>query len=450
MKSNIFREYDIRGIVGEELSESTVSIVARAIGTFFRQNGALRIAVGRDMRLSSEPFSQLLTQGLNESGCDVVDIGMVPTPLLYYAVHTKPVDGGVMITGSHNPANHNGFKICLRKEAIYGPQIAEILAIAESGEFASGSGKCTRTDILDDYCSDIISRLKMGGRRIRAVIDGGNGMGCITALPVYDRLGVETIPLFPEPDGNFPNHHPDPTVPENLQALISAVAEKKADLGIAFDGDGDRIGVVDDRGRIIWGDELMIVLSRAVLSEIPGASIIAEVKCSQKLFDDIERQGGKPIMWKAGHSLIKAKMKETGAVLAGEMSGHIFFADRFFGFDDANYAGGRILELLSHTDKSFSSLFADIPHTVSTPEIRVPCPDDKKFEVVSRIADYFSGNYKVITIDGARVIFDDGWGLVRASNTQAILVLRFEAVDESSLWRIREEIERKLAELLDN
>lgn len=448
MKANIFREYDIRGIVGEELTEETVSVISRAIGTFFRRNGAARIAIGRDMRRSSDLFADLLAGGLNDAGCDVLDIGMVPTPVLYYAAHTKSVDGGVMITGSHNPADHNGFKICLGTNAIYGRQIGEIGDIAASGDFISGSGTRTQIDILGEYCEEIAARLSLGGRKIKAVVDAGNGMGGVTALPIYERLGVEVIPLFPEPDGHFPNHHPDPTVPENLQPLASAVEDNNADLGIAFDGDGDRIGVVDETGRTIWGDELMIVLARAVLSERPGATIIGEVKCSQNLFDDIRRHGGKALMWKAGHSLIKAKMKETGAALAGEMSGHIFFADRFYGFDDAAYAGGRILEILSKTDKPFSALFADIPQTFSTPEIRIACRDDKKFEIVNRIAEFYKSNYEVITIDGARINFPNGWGLVRPSNTQAILVLRFEADSPEHLSEIQRNVEAKVSEMI--
>lgn len=448
MNRNIFREYDIRGIVGADLTDETVSRLARAIGTFFRKNGAVRIAIGRDMRISSEPFAEILCRGLAESGCEVVDIGMVPTPVLYHTVYTKPVDGGVMITGSHNPGDHNGFKICLGRQALFGPQIQEIRALAESGKFAEGNGQIVRRAVIDDYLDDLAAKLKPGPRKIRVVVDAGSGMGGVTALPLYRRLGFVVIPLFEQPDGHFPYHHPDPTVPENLKDLIIAVKQNAADIGIAFDGDGDRIGVVDENGRIIWGDELMIALSRKILAGSPGATIIAEVKCSQKLFDDIAAKGGNPIMWKAGHSLIKAKMHETGAALAGEMSGHIFFADRFYGFDDATYAGGRILEILSSTDAAFSDLFADIPKTVSTPEIRVPCPDERKFEVVEKIAEIFKHNYEVITIDGARIVFPNGWGLVRASNTQAILVLRFEAADEAALAEIRSEIEGELAKLL--
>ncbi len=448
MNLNIFREYDIRGIVGEQLTDETVAMLAEAIGTFFRQNDARRIAIGYDARESSPRFCELLTTGFNQSGCDVVLIGMVPTPVLYHTVYTKEVDGGVMITGSHNPPDHNGFKICLGKATLFGSQIQEIKEIAIAGNFLSGSGTVDTLRVLDDYCRDIVSRIDMGDRKLKAVVDAGNGMGGVTAVPIYRELGVALVELFTVPDSSFPNHHPDPTVTENLADLIDAVRETKADLGIAFDGDGDRIGVVDENGRIIWGDELMVLLSRSILEMLPGSTIIAEVKCSQTLFDDIEKHGGKPLMWKAGHSIIKAKMKETGAALAGEMSGHIFFADRFYGFDDATYAGARILEILSKTDKPLSALFADLPKTYSTPELRVECADEIKFDVVAKIAEYFAREHRVITIDGARIVFEHGWGLVRPSNTQAILVLRFEADTENHLIDIRNIVESKVAEYI--
>ncbi|MGB7203178.1 MAG: phosphomannomutase/phosphoglucomutase [Pyrinomonadaceae bacterium] len=452
MDANIFREYDIRGLVGSQLTDETVATLGRAIGTFFNQNNAKRIAVGYDARESSPRFCKLLTDGFNAVGCDVVLIGMVPTPVLYHSVFTRGVDGGVMITGSHNPPDHNGFKICLGKDALFGSQIQEIRNIALKAETRRvGSvpqGSIEQVEVIEDYCRDIVSRISVGGRKIKAVIDAGNGMGGVTAVPVYRELGVEMTELYIEPDSNFPNHHPDPTVEENLQDLIAAVKKTHADVGIAFDGDGDRIGVVDETGRIIWGDELMVLLSRVVLEKQPGATIIAEVKCSQTLFDDIERHGGNAIMWKAGHSLIKAKMKETGAVLAGEMSGHIFFADRYYGFDDATYVGARLIEILSHTDKPLSALLADLPKTFSTPELRVDCPDDKKFDVVQKVADHFAETHKVITIDGARILFDHGWGLVRASNTQALLVLRFEADSNEHLAEIRKTVESVVNQLM--
>ena len=448
MDGNIFREYDIRGIVEEQLTNETVRVLGKAIGTFFSRNGAKRIAIGYDARESSPGFCELLTNGFNESGLDAVLIGMVPTPVLYHTVFTKPVDGGVMITGSHNPANHNGFKICLGKQTLFGSQIQEIKQIALSGEFGVGNGVVESMDVVDDYVADIVSKITPGPRKLRAIVDAGNGMGGVTAVPVYEAMGIDLVKLYIEPDSRFPNHHPDPTVAENLLDIVEAVTAYEADLGIAFDGDADRIGVVDDTGRIIWGDELMVLLSRSILEKRPGSTIIAEVKCSQNLFNDISAHGGNPIMWKAGHSLIKAKMKETAAALAGEMSGHIFFADRYYGFDDATYAGARLLEILSNTEKKLSELLSDLPETFSTPELRVPCPDDKKFDVVAQVADHFSKTNEVITIDGARIIFEHGWGLVRASNTQAILVLRFEADSQEHLDAIRNIVEQKVNELI--
>lgn len=450
MNEQIFREYDIRGIVGQDLTNETVTVLADALGTFFNKNGAKRIAIGYDARESSPVFCELLAKGFNKTGCDAVIIGQVPTPVLYHTVFTKDVDGGVMITGSHNPPEYNGFKICLGKQTLFGGQIQEIKHIALSGNFASGSGEQETIEVLEDYKTDILSKINFGTRKLKAVLDAGNGMGGVTAVPVYEKLGVELTNLFIEPDSNFPNHHPDPTVTENLEDVIAKVKETGADLGIAFDGDGDRIGVVDENGRIIWGDELMVLLSRSVLEEIPGATIIAEVKCSQNLFDDIEKRGGKPLMWKAGHSIIKSKMKETGSVLAGEMSGHIFFADRFYGFDDACYAGARVLEILSKTGKNLSELLADLPETFSTPELRVDCAEERKFEVVQKIAEKFAKTNEVITIDGARILFENGWGLVRASNTQAILVLRFEADTEENLRKIRETVEGEVDDILKN
>lgn len=448
LDQNIFREYDIRGEVGPQLTAETVSLIGKALGTFYARNGARRIAVGYDARESSPIFKDILVAELNNTGCDVVVIGMVPTPVLYHCVFTKDVDGGVMITGSHNPANHNGFKISLGKQTLFGEQIQEIKNILLSDDFESGMGTVSHLDVLQSYIDDIVSKITLGDRKLKVVVDGGNGMGGVTAVPVFKRLGCELIELYTEPDSRFPNHHPDPTVEENLLDAVAAVRENDADLAIAFDGDGDRIGVVEETGRIIWGDELMILLSREILKENPGATIIGEVKCSSRLYDDISARGGNAIMWKAGHSLIKSKMKETGAALAGEMSGHIFFADRFYGFDDATYAGARLIEILSKTDKTLSELLGDLPESHFTPELRVPCSEDRKFEVVQLIGEMFSKTNEVITIDGARIMFEDGWGLVRASNTQAILVLRFEANSAESLDRIRKIVEDELHKLL--
>ena len=446
---NIFREYDIRGIAARDLAPEAVALISKAIGTFFRKNGAKRIAVGFDCRESSPRIYEILTQCLTAAGCDVFSVRMVPTPVLYYAVHTGDIEGGVMITGSHNPPEHNGFKICLGRDALCGPQIREIYDIAAGGKFASGKGNLTTLEIMDDYCDAIVSGVTLNPRPLRVCVDAGNGMGGVTAVPIYRRLGaVELKGLFTDPDPQFPNHHPDPTVPENLVHLTNAVLESKADIGLAFDGDGDRIGVVDDTGRTVWGDELLALFSRYVLKEFPGSTIIAEVKCSQTLFDEIEGSGGTPIMWKAGHSLIKARMKVTGALLAGEMSGHIFFADRFFGFDDAVYAGARLLEILSHSDRRLSELLSDFPKLRSTPEIRIECPDEIKFQVVEAIIKEFEDTHEINRIDGARIRYADGWGLVRPSNTQELIILRFEADTPERVAAIRREIEQSVNRII--
>jgi phosphomannomutase/phosphoglucomutase len=448
MNEHIFREYDIRGVVGKDLTDETVYDIARAIGTFYQSQGARRVSLGRDARPSSPLFRDILTRGLTETGCDVIDVGMVPTPVLYYTLFTLGVDAGVMITGSHNPPDNNGFKICLGKSTIFGDQIRAIKANAISKNFASGNGQSSDLDIVPSYTEHIASNIKPGPRKLKVVVDAGNGMGGFIGAPLYSRLGCEVIPLFCEPDSLFPNHHPDPTVVENMRFAIDAVREHQADLAIAFDGDGDRIGVVDETGRIIWGDQLMVIFARSILKQKPGATFIAEVKCSQTMFDDILAHGGNPVMWKVGHSLIKARMKESRAAMAGEMSGHIFFADRYFGFDDAIYAGARLLEILSASDVRLSDLLEGLPPTVNTPEIRIDCPDDRKFAVVEAFKEEYRKKYQVIEIDGARVLFEGGWGLVRASNTQPILVLRFEAETEKRLAEIRSEVEESLRELI--
>ena len=447
MNEYIFREYDIRGVVDTDLSDETVYDLARAIGTFFKSNGASNASLGRDARESSPRFRDIFIRGLTETGCDVLDVGMIPTPVLYYTLFTQGVDCGVMITGSHNPADQNGFKICLGKSTIHGEQIAEIKDIALSRKFATGEGKKSERDVVHIYQEDIRTRIKVGPRKLKVVVDAGNGMGGFIGAPLYRDLGCEVIELFSEPDSRFPNHHPDPTVIENMRFAIDAVREHKADLAIAYDGDADRIGVVDQTGRVLWGDQLMIMFSRSILKELPGATFIGEVKCSQTLFDDIRKNGGNPIMWKVGHSLIKAKMKETGAAMAGEMSGHLFFADRYFGYDDAIYAGARLIEILSNTSGSVSSLLEGVPQMFNTPEIRVECPDDKKFDLVQRLTEEFKKTNEVIDIDGARILFEHGWGLVRASNTQAVLVRRFEADSETHLEEISKEVHSRLEAL---
>lgn len=449
MNEHIFREYDIRGLVGEDLNKESVSLLARAIAAFYQQNNVKRVSLGYDARESSPVFRDLLARGFNEAGLNVLDIGMVPTPLLYYSLFTEEVDAGVMITGSHNPAEYNGFKICLGKSTIHGKQIQEIKRIALVGDFANdGGGSIEEKNIVDGYNDFVAGNMNLGERRIKVVVDAGNGIGGTVGAPLYKQLGCDVVELFIEPDSRFPNHHPDPTVLENMRHAVEAVKENAADLAIAFDGDGDRIGVVDETGRVLWGDELMMIFERSILKEMPGATFIAEVKCSQRLYDDIEQRGGTGIMWKAGHSLIKSKMKETGAALAGEMSGHIFFADRFFGFDDAIYSGARLLEILSKTNQPLSSFLADLPVAYNTPEIRIDCPEDRKFAVVKQLTDEFKKTNEVIDVDGARILFEDGWGLVRASNTQAILVLRYEAENPEALARIQNTIESRVNELI--
>lgn len=449
MRPHIFREYDIRGIFPEELHKKAVHQLGSAIGTYYRRCGAQRISLGRDCRLSSPEISEALVEGLLSSGVDIVDVGMVPTPLLYFSLHELDVEGGIEVTGSHNPPEFNGFKICLGEASVYGEEIQEIRKICESGIFHSGRGNMEHADIIGPYSRYLGENIQAGPVNRKVVVDAGNGVGGLVACDIYRAKGFEVFPLFCEPDGRFPNHHPDPTIPENLRAMQSQVAKTSADLGIAFDGDADRIGVVDKEGNIIWGDQLMIIFSRDILTRYPGGKIIGEVKCSQVLYDDVARHGGKAIMWKTGHSLIKTKLKQEGALLAGEMSGHLFFADRYLGYDDAIYAGARLLEILSHSEKALKDLLAGVPKTVNTPEIRLGCPDEIKFEVVAAIKEEFKEEgYKVIDVDGARVLFDGAWGLIRASNTQPVLVLRFEAGNEERLEEIRKIFMDKLQKRL--
>lgn len=444
---HVFREYDIRGVAGKDLTEDFVHALGRAIGAYFRRKRAARIAVGRDCRLSSPAFRGAIVRGLLESGCEVVDLGMVPTPLVYFATFDLEVHGAVQITGSHNPPDNNGFKICLGKSTIFGEQIQEIRAIMESGGFVQGTGRVVAHPIISQYQDHVVGTLRTGEVKRKVVVDSGNGTAGVVAPVLYRRMGLDVVELYSEPDGRFPNHHPDPTMLENIEDLIQMVERAGADLGIAFDGDSDRIGVVDERGRILWGDQLMVIFSRHILKERPGSMVIGEVKCSQVLFDDVARNGGRPLMWKVGHSLIKAKMKEEGAVLAGEMSGHLFFADRYYGYDDAIYAGARLLEILTQSKGPLSGYLADLPVMVNTPEIRVECPDERKFQIVESLVASFKKTHEVIDVDGARILFPDGWGLVRASNTQPVLVLRFEARTQEALERIREEVDSRLEEV---
>jgi phosphomannomutase/phosphoglucomutase len=444
----IFREYDIRGVVDQDLTDDVVNLVGKALGTRIREAGGRRAAVGRDARLSGPRFARAMIDGLTATGVDVLDLGIVPTPLTYFAAHTAGVDGICMITGSHNPPEYNGLKVGLGAATFHGEEIQALRRLAESGRFAAGAGTVSAYDVVTPYRAHVKQNLRLGPRRLKVVVDAGNGTGGVIAVPLFESLGIEVVPLFIEMDGRFPNHHPDPTVEKNLAHLQAKVKETGADVGIAYDGDADRVGAVDEKGNVLWGDQLMILFSRALLAEVPGAAIVGEVKCSMTLYDDIARRGGRPIMWKAGHSLIKAKMKEEGALLAGEMSGHIFFGHRWFGFDDGIYSSARFLELLSWTDRPVSALLDDVPKTASTPELRVDCPEDKKFEVVRRAQEFFKARYEAVTVDGVRVVFPDGWGLVRASNTQPLLVLRFEARTPERLAEIERLVRGKVDELL--
>jgi phosphomannomutase/phosphoglucomutase len=444
----IFREYDIRGLVDQDLTEEVVHLVGLALGTRIREAGGRKAAVGRDARLSGPKFARAMIGALSSTGCDVLDLGIVPTPLTYFASHTAGVDGICMITGSHNPPEYNGLKVGLGAATFHGEEIQALRRLAESGKFASGAGKVERYDVVRPYQAYVRENLRLGPRRLKVVVDAGNGTGGVVAVPIFESLGIEVVPLFIEMDGRFPNHHPDPTVEKNLAQLQAKVRETGADVGIAYDGDADRVGAVDEKGKVLWGDQLMILFSRALLAEKPGAAIVGEVKCSMTLYDDIARHGGRPIMWKAGHSLIKAKMKEEGALLAGEMSGHIFFGHRWFGFDDGIYSSARFLELLSRTEAPVSALLADVPRTFATPELRVDCPEEKKFEVVRRAQEWFAARHDAVTVDGVRVVFPDGWGLVRASNTQPLLVLRFEAKTEERLAEIERLVRGKVDEIL--
>ena len=444
MKAHTFREYDIRGTYPDELNQKSVIRLGRAVGTYYRHNGVRRMSLGRDCRLSSPDLAGWLTEGLVTSGMTVVDVGMVPTPMLYFSLHHLDVGGGVQITGSHNPPEFNGFKVCLGHASVYGKEIQKIREILESGQFLKETGSRETANVAAAYEGAVMERTDVGRISRKVVVDGGNGTGCPVASRIYERLGFEVIPIYCEPDGHFPHHHPDPTIEENLKDMVSTVKTSGADLGIAFDGDADRIGVTGPAGEVIWGDQLLMIFSRDLLKRHPGAKVIGEVKCSQVLYDDIEAHGGHGIMWKAGHSLIKSKMKAEGALLAGEMSGHLFFGERYFGYDDAIYAGARLLEILSKTDQGLGDLLKDVPKMFNTPEIRMPCPDDRKFAIVKALVMEFKETHRVIDVDGARVLFDGGWGLIRPSNTQPVLVLRFEAENETRLEEIRKQFMKKV------
>jgi phosphomannomutase / phosphoglucomutase len=447
--AGIFRQYDIRGIVDRDLTTEA----ARAVGLAYAANMAERgiagaVAVGRDNRPSGPALQKALVDGLTSAGVDVVDIGVVPTPLNYWALHHLPVAGGIQITGSHNPPEYNGFKLSLDKGSLHGEEIQHLYALTQRAPAAAAHPGTVRTvGVIDDYLDDVIARIGKLSRPMRVVYDCGNGAGALVAPQLFKRLGVAGRGLFCESDGTFPNHHPDPTVPENLDDLIAAVRADGAEIGIAFDGDADRIGVVDDKGNIIWGDRILILYARDVLERTGrGQPIIFDVKCSQALPMAVEAAGGTPIMWKTGHSLIKEKMRETNAPVAGEMSGHMFFTEGFYGHDDALYGAARLLRILADSNATVAEKLADVPEFVSTPELRIEVPEELKFGLVERAVKYFRARHDVIDVDGVRVLFGDGWGLIRASNTQPVIVARYEARTPERLAEIRGEMEAWLRE----
>lgn len=448
MNPHIFREYDVRGLVDKDLTDEVVEHLGRGLATMVKRAHGSTLVVGRDARESGPRFQAAFIKGATSTGVHVIDVGVVPTPVVYFAANTLPVDGLAVITGSHNPPEYNGFKMGVGKTTFFGETIQQLRSLIEKKDFETGpTGTVTTFDAVTPYLHFVNSTVTRGPRKLKVVVDAGNGVGGIVSVPMLEKLGYDVVPLYCEPDGRFPNHHADPTVAKNLELLIAAVRKEKADLGIAYDGDADRIGVVDERGDIIWGDKLMILLSRAVLKAVPGASIVGEVKCSFTMYDDIAKHGGRPIMWKTGHSLIKAKMKETHAQLAGEMSGHIFYKHRFFGFDDAPYTAARLLEILSNEKATISQLLADVPVTYSSPELRFDTVEEKKVALVKRCTEKLRAKgLTLIEVDGVRATWPDGWGLIRSSNTTPILVVRYEAKTKERLEEIRALIDGTIAE----
>ena len=448
MNSSVFREYDIRGLVDIDMNRDDVVRLGQAFGTYLRDRSVEEALLGWDSRSTSPEYRDAMTEGLTATGIRVIDIGQVTTPIFYFARVHFDREAGVMITASHNPAEYNGFKLAYGKSTIYGEEIQEVRRIMERGVFREGRGSRAEANPVPAYLAMLKEKVRLGSRPLKVVVDCGNGTPSLFAMDVMDAFGVQAVPLYCTPDPTFPNHHPDPVVAKNLVDLIATVKAEHADLGVAFDGDGDRIGVVDENGEIIWGDRLMVLYWREIAAKYPATPAIVEVKCSQTLYDELLRLGAKPQFYKTGHSLIKAKMRELNAVFTGEMSGHMFFADEYFGYDDAFYAAGRLLRILSHTTKPLSALLSDVPNLPSTPEIRIDCPDENKGEVVSALQEHFGSNadVDVIDIDGVRVVFPYGWGLVRASNTQPALVARAEADTPEHLSTITQAIDAALAD----
>ncbi len=438
MNKEIFRQYDIRGVVDKDLTPETVYLLGKGFGTFLASKGLKTVVIGGDARLSSPLYIQQFSKGLAETGAEVTDVGILATPSLYWSIQYLKVDAGVMITGSHNPPEFNGFKMNIGcTGSIFGDDIQEIYTIIQEGNFASGEGTISPQEgIVKAYIQDLISRFTLH-KPIKVVVDAGNGVGGPIAPAVLRGIGATVKELYCEQDGNFPNHHPDPTVPEYVKDLIKTVKDWDCDLGIGLDGDADRIGVIDEKGQMLFGDQILNIFARDFLKDYPGEKVVADVKCSKNFYDDILSKGGKPIMYKTGHSMIKKKMSEDNIKFGGEMSGHIFFKDRYFGFDDAIYATCRFLEILSKSDEPVSQMLSDLPKLYNTPEIRFDCEDSKKFEIVEEVKNSFvQKGYDCVDIDGVRVNFDDGWGLVRASNTQPVLVMRFEAVSQKRVEEI--------------
>jgi Phosphomannomutase len=444
LSASIFRQYDIRGKVGMDFDVEGAGSIARAFASYIEGKDLQWVLLGRDNRKSSRAIRDKVVDVLLGAGLNVIDIGEVITPMFYFAGRHLGIQAGIMITASHNPGYDNGFKLLLGESTIYGEEIQKIAVMAMTEENnpykIKDCGILKHMDISDSYINTISERIRLGSRQLKVVIDCGNGTAGFIAPPLFRKLGCEVVELFCNSDSDFPNHHPDPVKVENCQDLIRMVKAEQADLGIGFDGDGDRLGVVDASGNIIWGDTLMILFWREILSKYPGADCIVEVKCSQSLIDEIERLGGKPIIYKTGHSLIKAKMKEIGAVFTGEMSGHMFFADEYYGYDDALYAAARLLRIVSCSDQSLSALMADIPQYFATPEIRVKSTDTEKFGIVDKVLKHFHSQYEIIDVDGARVLFPGGWGLVRASNTGPELIVRCEGNTIEALGRIKDEL----------
>ena len=454
MNSSIFREYDIRGIADEDLTDDVVSDIGLAMGTIFAKKGLKKISIGRDCRKSSERIFKVLSSSIIKAGISIIDLGMITTPVLYFSLYGLKIDGGVMITASHNPSDYNGFKAAIGKDVLSAAQIQEIKNIIRSKSFIQDTnlGTIEELNLIDIYKKDILKSINLN-KKIRIGVDCANTPIGLFAKDIMSDAGCEVYELYPEPNGDFPNHHPDPSVEENLKDLVSLVKREELDFGISFDGDADRIGVVDENGSFIYSDMVLLLLARSVLKDNPGAKIIGEVKCSKNLFEDIKKNGGIPIMWRTGHSNIKRKVKEESAPLAGELSGHIFFADKHHGFDDALYAGLRLAEVASYHDGTFSSMLRDIPQMYSTPEMRIDFPEEEKFKFIEQFTKFMessmSSSHRLVTVDGIRIETDDGWALVRASNTQPALTIRFEANSEKNLKELMQYVQKEISKVTD-